>query len=89
MNAAYPFARSTMHWDMTINGPGALGGTALVAAGVLLLLWAVVAAFISQFRMLTGTEDDSDRYVDRDRDEHFEDEPYTGSLGISERRHTG
>ncbi len=89
MNAAFPFAGSAMHLEMTLNGPAVLGGTALIAAGLLLLVWAVIAAFVSQFRLLGGTDDRSDIYVDRDRSGHFEDEPYTGSLGISGHRHTG
>lgn len=89
MNAAYPFADSAMHLEMTLNGPAVLGGTALIAAGLLLLVWAVIAAFVSQFRLLGRTDERTDEYVDRDRDSHFEDEPYTGSLSISGHRHTG
>ncbi len=88
MNAAYPLAGSAMHLELTIHGPGAVGGTALIAAGILLLLWAVMAAFVSQFSLLGG-EDRRDDYMDRERDQPFEEHYSSGPLGITGQRHTG
>lgn len=52
MNAAYPFSGSTLHINLTANGPAVLGGLALTALGVLLLVWAVLAAIVHQFSLL-------------------------------------
>jgi hypothetical protein len=53
-NAAYPFAGSVLHIDLTTTGPGVLGGLALVAVGLLLLAWAVIAAIVGQIMHLGG-----------------------------------
>jgi hypothetical protein len=92
MNAAYPLAGSAMHLDLTINGPGAVGGTALIAAGILLLLWAVVAAFVSQFSLLGGEgrrEDYREDYMEPEREQPFEEHYSSGPLGITGQRRTG
>lgn len=92
MNAAYPLAGSAMHLELTINGPGTVGGTALIAAGILLLLWAVVVAFVSQFSLLGGDdrrEDYREDYIDQERDQPFEEHYVSGPLGITGQRRTG
>ena len=89
MNAAFPFAGSAMHLEMTHQRAGCSGRNRADRSRPPAAVWAVIAAFVSQFRLLGGTDDRSDIYVDRDRNGHFEDEPYTGSLGISGHRHTG
>lgn len=85
-NAAFPFAASTLHIDLTTNGPAVFGGIGLIALGLLLMAWALLAAIVSQIMRLVGR--DYDRYdsiMDRDADLD-EDEPYTGSLGLRESR---
>ncbi len=89
MNAAYPFSGSTLHINLTANGPAVLGGLALTALGVLLLAWAVLAAIVHQFSLLGGTEDRTDSILDRTRENSFEDENYPASIGMTERRHEG
>jgi hypothetical protein len=89
MNAAYPFTGSMLHIELTTNGPAVLGGIALIALGLLLIAWAVLAAFVSQISLLMGRDDRMDSILDRDRDSSFDDEPYSGSIGISEGRHEG
>lgn len=56
-NAAYPFSGSTLHIDLTTSGPAVLGGLALTAVGLLLLLWAVLAAIVGQIGALAGGSD--------------------------------
>ena len=50
MNVGYPFAENRLHVDITTTGLPALLGVPLVAAGALLLLFALFAAIASQFR---------------------------------------
>jgi hypothetical protein len=57
MNVAYPFAGSNLHIDLTTYGPAVLGGLALIALGVLLLAWSVLAAFVHQIGLLVSRED--------------------------------
>jgi len=40
--------------NVTTNGPGAIGGPVLTGFGVLLLLWALVCALISQARLIAS-----------------------------------
>ena len=53
-SAAYPFSGSTLHIDVMTNGPGAVGGVVLTAFGLVLLLWAVLVAIVSQIGQLVG-----------------------------------
>lgn len=48
-SAAYPFSGSMLHLDIVTTGPGVLGGVALIALGVILLIWAFLAAIVSVF----------------------------------------
>jgi hypothetical protein len=61
-NAAYPFAGSSLHLDLTTTGPAVLGGLACTAIGCLLLVWAFLAALVSLF---TWTETTKERVVER------------------------
>lgn len=61
-NAAYPFAGSSLHLDLTTTGPAVLGGLACTAVGCLLLIWACLAALVSLF---TWTERTKERVVER------------------------
>jgi hypothetical protein len=54
-NAAYPFAAANLNMSITTAGPAAIGGMAMVAVGLLLMAWALLAAIVSQF-MVFGTE---------------------------------
>jgi hypothetical protein len=94
MNVAYPFAGSVLHLDLTTYGPAVLGGLALIALGVLLLAWSVLAAFVHQISLLVSREDRmesirSESIIDRRREASFADERYPNSLGLSEGRHEG
>ena len=93
MNLAYPLSGSALHIDLTTTGPAVLGGVALTALGLLLLAWALLAAIVHQFSILAGGEDRVERSWrrdrDRDRETAFKDEPYPGSLGLTEHRHEG
>jgi hypothetical protein len=94
MNVAYPFGSSMLHLDITTYGPAVLGGLALIALGVLLLAWSVLAAFVHQISLLVSREDRmesirSETFLDRRREGSFVDERYPGSLGLSEHKHEG
>ncbi len=50
LNVGYPFSETRLHVDITTTGIPALVGMPLVAAGALLLFFALVAAIVSQFQ---------------------------------------
>jgi hypothetical protein len=50
MNVGYPFSATKLHVDITTIGIPALVGLPLVAAGALMLFFALIAAIVSQFR---------------------------------------
>lgn len=66
-NAAYPLASSALHIDITTNGPAALGGIALTALGLLLLLWALLAAIGGQLGQMFGNYRDPEKVVPSER----------------------
>ena len=66
-NGAYPLAASALHLDITTTGPAALGGMALVALGVLLLVWALLGALVGQIGLLAGNSREPDRITPPER----------------------
>jgi TRAP-type C4-dicarboxylate transport system permease small subunit len=50
LSVGYPFSATRLHVDITTTGIPALIGVPLVAAGALLLFFALIAAIVSQFR---------------------------------------
>ncbi len=66
-NAAFPMAASVFHLDITTAGPAALGGIALTALGVLLLIWALLAAIVGQISLLFRHSKDDNRIVTSER----------------------
>lgn len=50
LSVGYPFSETRLHIDITTTGLPALLGMPLVAAGAVLLVFALVAAIASQFR---------------------------------------
>jgi hypothetical protein len=48
-NAAYPFAAANLQMSISTAGPAAVGGMALLAVGLLLLIWALAAAIVGLF----------------------------------------
>jgi signal transduction histidine kinase len=45
-NAAYPFSAASLNLSIATTGPAAVGGLGLTALGLLMLLWALVCAFV-------------------------------------------
>ena len=45
-NAAYPFSAASLNLSIATAGPAAVGGIGLTALGLLMLLWALVCAFV-------------------------------------------
>ena len=58
LTAAYPFAGSMLHVSINTSGPGVLGGLICLAVGLVLLVWAFIAAIVSQLRHLVAPDDD-------------------------------
>ena len=67
IDAAYPLAASVLHLDITTTGPAALGGIALIGVGLLLLIWALLAAIVGQIGLLAGNSRNLDRIVPSER----------------------
>ena len=61
LSAAYPISNSTLHIDVNTGGLAALGGISLLGIGVLLLLWSLLAAIVSQLMLLGGGSSESRR----------------------------
>jgi len=49
VNAAYPFSAASLNLSIATNGPAAVGGLALTALGLLLMLWALICAIVGEF----------------------------------------
>jgi hypothetical protein len=65
--AAFPFTGSTLHIDVLTNGPAAVGGVVLTAIGLLLLLWAALAAIVGQIvQLFSGSHRDPETLLDRE-----------------------
>jgi hypothetical protein len=56
-NAAYPLSGANLQLSIATAGPAAVGGMALVALGLLVLLWALICAFAGLFRPNVRFED--------------------------------
>jgi hypothetical protein len=54
LSAALPIAGSTLNINVNTAGLPALGGIALLAIGVLFLLWALIAAIAGQLMLFAG-----------------------------------
>jgi hypothetical protein len=57
LSAAYPFTGSTLHVELTTTGPAVLGGLAAMAIGIVLMIWAFLAAIVSLFTWSEGTRE--------------------------------
>ncbi len=66
-NAAYPLAASALHLDVTTIGPAAVGGMALVALGLLLLIWALLGALVGQIGLIANHTREPERLIPPDR----------------------
>jgi hypothetical protein len=86
-NAGYPFSVCQFHVDFTTTGPAVLGGMALIALGLLLMAWALLAAFVSQIVHLSGRDDEVARIIARSRPPIVETEHYPGSITMVEHKH--
>jgi len=87
-NIAYPFSGSTLHLDITTNGPAVLGGVALIAIGLLLLVWAFLSAIVCQISLLAGGDKSIERLLERYPESPSEDERHGASSVTVGRKHT-
>ena len=53
-NAAYPFSGASLQLSIATAGPAAVGGMALLALGVLMLVWALLCAIVGVFQPVGG-----------------------------------
>ncbi|HEY1901156.1 MAG TPA: hypothetical protein VGG56_01920 [Terracidiphilus sp.] len=66
-NAAYPFSAANLQMSIATTGPAAIGGLALTAVGLLLMVWALVSAIIGQFMVLGTDRGRADRMERREQ----------------------
>jgi hypothetical protein len=83
-SAGYPFSGSLLHIDLTTNGAAVLGGVALIALGLLLMAWALLAAIVSQIVLLFVREDELKSMVIRRRSPATEVKNYPATVTIAE-----
>jgi len=86
-NAGYPFSGSQLHVDFTTTGPAVLGGMALIALGLFLMAWALLAAFVSQIVRLSGRDEEVATIIARTRPPFVETERYPGPVTMVEHKH--
>jgi hypothetical protein len=55
-NAAYPFSAANLQLAITTTGPAALGGLVLTILGLLVMIWALICAFIGPIQSFRKTE---------------------------------
>ncbi len=67
IDAAFPLAASALHLNITTTGPAALGGIACTAIGLLLLIWAVLAAIVGQAGHLASHDREQTKVVPAER----------------------
>jgi signal transduction histidine kinase len=47
-NAAYPFSAANLNLSIATTGPAAMGGLALTALGLMVLLWGLICALVGE-----------------------------------------
>lgn len=57
---AMPWSSMGFHLNLADSGPAAMGGAALVAVGLLLLLWSILVALAFNVSLLFDRNDDRD-----------------------------
>lgn|SRR5580658_9651368 len=72
-NAAYPVAGASLQMSISTAGPAAIGGMALIALGLLLMLWALISAIAGLFASF-GTERGRAERLERREQRRFERE---------------
>ena len=66
-NAAYPLSGANLQLSIATAGPAAVGGLALTALGLLILVWALVCAFIGLFQPSVVYRERADRMPREER----------------------
>jgi hypothetical protein len=60
-NAAYPFSAANLNLSIATTGPAAMGGLALTALGLLVLLWGLICALVGEFSGMGAAWKGTDR----------------------------
>jgi len=55
-NAAYPFSAANLQLAINTTGPAALGGLVLTILGLLVMIWALICAFIGPIQSIRRTD---------------------------------
>jgi hypothetical protein len=63
LSAAFPVTGSTLQLAITTTGLAAMGGIAFTGVGLVLLLWALFAAIVSQVSLLAEKPEHHDRII--------------------------
>jgi signal transduction histidine kinase len=61
-NAAYPISAANLNLSIATAGPAAVGGLALLAMGLAVLVWALLCAFVGLFRTERSNPDRVERW---------------------------
>jgi hypothetical protein len=67
LDAAFPLASSALRLNIVTTGPAALGGIACTTVGLLLMVWALLAAIIGQAGLLASHDRDQVKVVPAER----------------------
>jgi len=86
-SAGYPFSACQLHIDLTTTGPAVLGGVVLIAIGIVLMAWALLAAIVDQIVRLFVRREEFDSIVGRSRAPYFDTENNAGSNSLIEHKH--
>lgn len=84
-NAAYPVSAASLQLSISTAGPAAIGGMALTALGLLLMLWALLCAVVGQLVSLGTERSPVERRLERREQKRLEgeDEPLESDEGLS------
>lgn len=63
VSAALPWSNVGFHLNLAASGPAAIGGVALAAIGLLLLIWAIFAALVWRVSLFFNRDDDDKEFL--------------------------
>lgn len=63
VNAALPWSDMGFHVNVAASGPAAIGGAVLIAVGILLMVWSMIAALAWHVSLLVNRHDDEEDFL--------------------------
>jgi len=85
-SAGYPFSACQLHIDLITTGPVVLGGAVLIAGGLLLMVWALLVAIVSQIMCVFHRDHEMESIVGRSRAAYIDTENYPESFTLTEHK---